>query len=281
MVSRELTSNITFRIPDGALPPPPTVSITNDALTEGKGEHAYLQLPGAFVKPRGTWSRCGFLPSPNVLPYWLYTQSNDDQIERDTHIRNISKRLHTPRLQNFIQSVRIEPNMIELPESEQQESPYRSPRISRFYPNPVSIPQVNYSSDRVESTLTDCLSRIVHGVRKDSGSGVCLLGLTAQERETLCWRLELAEFNVLTGFGWKSFASHLMDIMSDDLDMIDEFSCKYRYQVVEVVLDHWYKLCTIGSPKCRRSPAIKSTIKGVLVDMDRINLLHNLGWIDD
>ena len=101
--------------------------------------------------------------------------------------------------------------------------------------------------------------------------------MSSSERETFCWRLDLVE-NTIEGIeGWKIFSQQVMSLDNDDLEMIDEFSCKYKCQVVEVVLDHWYKLFTMKSPRCLY-PARKQTVIDVLKHLDMDNLLYKLNW---
>ena len=67
---------------------------------------------------------------------------------------------------------------------------------------------------------------------------------------------------------------------NDDLELIERFSFKYKYPVVEILLKHWHKLFTFASDAGVK-PAVKATIKDELFDMEQFDILDRVGWWDD
>ena len=178
----------------------------------------------------------------------------------------------------FVKAVSIKPTMLQVAEPapmKENNRLYDIPRMSV----PVSLPDIpstDFDKDNVESTFAGFLKKIVKNTFQPEPES-CPIGLSRKERDCFCWRLDLIEYDIVKGPGWKEFATHVMELDNDDLEMIDEFSCKYKCQVVEVVLDHWHKLDKVKSAKCKQA-ATKSTIIKVLNEMQKTALLKELQW---
>jgi len=190
------------------------------------------------------------------------------------HIGLVLSRPPSQRFNQFLRTARFDPSSIDSDAIPHQEI-YEPPKLLHRLSSECSNASTESFSDHVESTLSECLNNVAKGGATSTDH--CPLGMTKFERQTFCWQLDLVEYDVEQGAMWKTFASHVMLLDHDDLDMFDEFSCKYRYQVVEIILDHWYKLHVTNSHKCRL-PAVKQTVISVLNLMQRDRLLDKLGW---
>lgn len=282
MIHREINSVVELRDPASPLPPTPV------GETVGTNPHPLLVARD-----------CGTAPALREKPFWIDTivppnPEDDGTIYRSDadlqpylkrkreHIQEVLRRKPSKRFHEFIDVVKIEPTMVdteETPQPQSRETMYRRPRLSTFITEQPTISTNKFTKDNVESTLAECLKKVI---RRNFGSSImedCPIGLTSFERETFCWRLDLVE-NSAGLIGWKAFARHVMLLDNDDLEMLDEFSCKYKCQVVEVILDHWYKLYKMNSQKCLY-PATKDTIIHVLKYLERDNLLGKLNWLDE
>ncbi|KAF6025732.1 hypothetical protein EB796_015983 [Bugula neritina] len=245
---------------------------------------------------------CGPVPRFSEKPFWLpvrvppnpenpgidiYNEASADiqpYLERKyRHIQRVCTKRPSHRFNVFLNQVNnIEPTMVEtITDSEQvvkQDVVYRRPRFSQVIQNYPEIKPDRFVKENVENTLAECFRQMRRGA--SIYADPCPIGMLRSERETLCWRLDLVERDVILGEGWKVFAVSVMSLDQTDLEMIDEFSCKYRCQVVEVVLDHWYKLFTLRSAKCLL-PATKHSIIQVLHKLDKLDLLYHMGWQDE
>ena len=234
---------------------------------------------------------CGPTPKLNEAPFWIVERNDSrtssiygnlpgfkDELLHHEHRRlEICNREPKRRFKMFVKAVTIKPAMLKVVEEAEKpkERLYDIPRVSVLVPE-TDIPANEFPQDNVESTFASFLRKIVRNTFNPE-LDACPLGLTRSERDKFCWRLDLIEYDIVRGPGWKDFANFVMQLDNDDLEMIDEFSCKYKCQVVEVVLDHWHKLHKMKSQKCLQ-PACKTTIIKVLNKMDKVSLLQELHW---
>lgn len=128
---------------------------------------------------------------------------------------------------------------------------------------------VEHDIESVESTLGYILDN--PGCLKITKE--CPFGMSPSQREKFCLSLDLLGYRESQGSGWKIFAEEVMDILPDDLTMIEHFSYQYRYPIVDILLEHWYKLYSRQSEKCLR-PATIQTIQDVLREKQLIDILE-------
>ncbi|KAF6025734.1 hypothetical protein EB796_015985 [Bugula neritina] len=239
---------------------------------------------------------CGQPPGLSDPPFWFYEAEGgesiydhvDDEysdIVKSYKLKQIVRKEISPRFKNFVDSVYIKPGMLELakPTPRQRRRVYDRPCVSVFFNQPDLVqPETldiapEYPNDNVERTFGEFLKKILKYTFNPDAEPDCPLGMTREEREKFCFQLHLNEFDIIQGPGWKTFTNKVMHIGAEDIKMIDEFSMRYKCQVVEVVLDHWYKLDNMKSYKSK-VPACKQSIIEVLKEMERFNLLSLLHW---
>lgn len=185
------------------------------------------------------------------------------------HVKNFDKRQHSRRFKKVELTLNVQVNPVPRPN--------RSSAYNTKYSYKSSVANglhLSAEDESVENTIAELFGS---GEQTKPVSAV-LPDFTVEEREILCVRLDLAE-PVDGQPGWKAFANRIMDISNDDIVLFDECRCQYWYviQVMELVLYHWTKLHRLRSPKCLLTPE-KSSIKKVLVLMEKIDLIYKLKW---
>lgn len=171
-----------------------------------------------------------------------YNNHKTDTVKKGSYVR----------FEEFLENVHVKPDDVELSQD-------YLPRLST--PNRHCPSDNIYTSDSVDNTLMMMLNRLPS--YSDQNYRPCPLGMSRQEREKFCLRLDFTGNSVMIGRGWKLLAQKVIDIDTDDMSLIENFSYQYRYPVVEVLLEHWYKLYTLPSPKCLL-PATRQTIIDIL-----------------
>lgn len=273
-INRELSKEYRRRDPGRGLPRPPLDPLIQEDVADKK---LSLEIKSPSILKEIRLSLGYFVPA--LLPP-MYPENAEPELMKaglSAKMRHIEVCINQPasnRFGQFLTSAQFAPAMIA--SSIQTKDVYAaSPLLAPDKRFSSISSSTKYSDYSIESTLNNCLGKV------SSGNYVipetCPFGMTKEERSQFCWRLDLIEYDVVTGAGWKTFAQRVMHLNNSDLDMMDEFSCKYRYQVVEVLLDHWHKLYVMNSPKCIL-PVAKQTLIDVLEGMERLSLLNALGW---
>ena len=275
MVLMKIKQECSSHLSQGPLPPLPLPETPEIPSDEVSSITSCGEPPGKLEKP--FWLREDRVKWRSSSIYGTLPEFQDEIIYHESRRQEICQREPKKRFRRFVTAVSIKPAMLKAvlaSNSKKNHRLYEIPTVSE----PVEVPTEdhNFPQDNVESTFAAFLRKIVRYTFHPEQE-VCPIGLSTHERELFCWRLDLIEYDVLKGPGWKEFAQHIVSLDNDDLEMIDEFSCKYKCQVVEVLLDHWHKLHKMGSMKCLR-PANKSTIISVLHTMQKIALLEELKW---
>lgn len=316
MVVRELAQRSTSTIIEEPLPPIPSPSSSGSAspsIQQRPIPSPRSPITNGTLPPlhRGLSRRCGQPPASLDTPPFFYDQlkqpvpvkslqravtrqptrfiyddeallreagieTNREQYRRTVnHKMNLLTKQPSKRLSRFMYSVcRDEHEYQALIRNDEnpidhysQEAIYSVPKLT----------EAKNSEESIEKTLYKILQRIQENKTcfidtPDS----CPLELTSDERKKFCLRLEFIDVDLLSG-GWKEFASEIIRLDNDDLTLIDEFAAKYALPPVEVILEHWYNLALFDNERCRL-PASKDTIKQVLRQMGKENLLHEMGW---
>lgn len=259
-------------------------------------------LPPTYDRPNGLReeeSDCGRIPDIDEEPFWLregeeediyesspyssvaalkrnkiISESESDYVSRKAeHIKTVCSRQSSIRFQEFVDRVQIQPEDIPQMVIGPVPSIYNRPRMSTLGEMQGRAP--DYDSNKVESTLASFL--IAWPNIKPFPE------LTESELNIFCGRLDLVESRSLRG-GWQDFATDVMVLSADDIQMFDECSCKYRVQVVQLILYHWLRLYNLekesySQDKCKCLPN-KENIVRQLKRMEKFDLLHKLEWQD-
>ena len=181
-----------------------------------------------------------------------------------TMVRKKEHSKNYPRFEQFVAGASVKP-------SDVQTSTRQShlPHIGKIH---IAAPTAEtYTSEHIEYTLKMILERLPS--YSDQSVKPCPLGMSKDERVKFTLSLDLMGDGVIIGRGWRVFAENVIEILPDDMLMIENFSYSYRYPVVEVLLEHWYRLDQLRSPKCRLH-ATRQTIIDVLRKQE--NLGHVL-----
>lgn len=229
------------------------------------------------------------LPPPPVL---IYPNLRGDLLK--THadqMRKLESMADPTRFTDFVSNMPVKPHQVvssfdgNRPKDINME--YATPRIrfetpsgnTRPPPNEEDYHKKNYEKTDVESTLIG----ILKDISAQTESSRCPFGMNERERQKFCLNLDLLGENVSIGKAWRVFAQRVIppDLLNnDDLELIERFSFKYKYPVVEILLKHWHKLFTFASDAGIK-PAVKATIKDELFDMEQFDILDRVGWWDD
>ena len=238
----------------------------------------------------GDWECCDSDPPPeDEEPFWIYDEGIYSTYNKCTvfeknillpgeetllkihvdHVKNFDKRQHSRRFKKVELSFRVQVDPVPI---KSRTSAYNNKyRYKSFMASGTTLSE---KEDSVESTIAELFGS------GDQSQPVAadLPGVSTEARETLCVRLDLAE-PVDHKPGWQAFATKIMDISYDDITLFDECRCQYWYviNIMELVLYHWAKLYRLKSPKCLLTPE-KDSIKNVLIQMEKIDLIHKLKW---
>lgn len=270
---------------------------TTDSLIQDIGRGRELPptplppLPApALPIPNGEVSSpCGIVPDIDAIPFWLdenYVEDDDDGysiygsinalgqhsilehneqehvVKNERHIREVCQRQKSRRFRDF--ETKIQPDYI--PEQETGCEIYKRPRVSLF----ESTPRLHYSHECIEMSVMDFLKEWPENIEG-------FPEVSKVDKQIFCVRLDVVETSHDGCGGWQDFAVQVMDLESEDIRLFDEYSCRYRLPVVEILLYHWLKLKRLNSGKCKANPTKRSLID-VLVKMEKLDLLHRLSW---
>ena len=215
----------------------------------------------------------------------VISESESDYLSKKAeHIKTVCSRQSSVRFQQFVDRVQIQPAEAATAQGIGNTIPsiYNRPRMSTVAGGTSrSLPlrtEKFYASDKVESTIASFLDEWPHIAP--------FPGLNDSEINIFCGRLDLIESRPGTiAGGWQDFSLSVMDLTADDIQMFDECSCKYRVQVVQLVLYHWLKLYQLERQSGTRNKCIldptKENIVRKLRDMNKIDLLYKLNWQEE
>lgn len=241
----------------------------------------------------GAAVQCDGAPDIDDVPFWIYEDAiystydpmsvfaknilgdNEKDLLRQhvDYVKNFDERQHSIRFENMHKVVRVE---IDHNTSDTLDRNSAYNQIYRSYTviDPC-MQSFRGSEDSVESTIAELFRR---GNPSQPISYAPISNFAREKREIFCVRLDLAE-PVDGKPGWQEFATRIMDMSHEDIQLLDECRCQYWFvmQVVELVLYHWCKLHDLKSSKIKLHPSTDS-IRQVLLSMEKIDLLHRLQW---